>query len=171
MGRQKLAGVTYEIYDFATSPVPTVVMLGGNGVPGKLPRQVAGIPVGRKADALFFLHAARIDRPLDRPPAQKKRFELFHYVVHYADGSQATVPVYSEVGVNNYRQAAVHALPERKSSDETVRGNAVRRGGLFHAMGEPESGKGDPVDRHGIWDRLIERRPRPFGDHCRQRGG
>ena len=61
-GRQTLAGVPFEIYEFPTSPVPTVIMLKGPGVPGSLPDAVAGIPVGRKADALFFLQAARIDR-------------------------------------------------------------------------------------------------------------
>ena len=113
LGKQRFAGVVYDVYDFATSPVPTVVMLGGNGVPGKLPKQVTGIPVGRKADALFFLHAARIDRPMnDQERKEKKRFELFHYTVHYADGSQAIVPVVSQIGVDNYRQDSPRGLPE-----------------------------------------------------------
>jgi beta-galactosidase len=113
LGKQRFAGVPFDIYDFATSPVPTVVMLAGNGVPGKLAKQVTGIPVGRKADALFFLHAARIDRPMnDQERNEKKRFELFHYTVHYGDGSQAIVPVVSQIGVDNYRQDAPHGLPE-----------------------------------------------------------
>ena len=36
-GKQRLAGVPYEIYEFATSPVPTVVMPAGPNVPGNLP--------------------------------------------------------------------------------------------------------------------------------------
>ena len=113
LGKQKFAGVPYNVYEFATSPVPTVVMLDGKGVPGRLPRQVAGIPVGRKADALFFLQAARIDRPMnDQERKQKKRFELFRYVVHYADGSRADVPVFSQIGVDDYRQDSPQALPE-----------------------------------------------------------
>ncbi|MGO9115205.1 MAG: glycoside hydrolase family 2 TIM barrel-domain containing protein [Thermoguttaceae bacterium] len=113
LGKQKFAGVPYDVYDFATSPVPTVVMLAGSGVPGKLPKQVTGIPVGRKADALFFLHAARIDRPMDdNEKKEKKRFELFHYVVHYADGSQTSAPVFSQIGVDHYRQDSPRALPE-----------------------------------------------------------
>ena len=112
LGKQKFAGVPYDVYEFATSPVPTVVMLAGKGVPGALPKQVAGIPVGRKADALFFLHAARIDRPMsDQERKQKKRFELFRYVVHYADGSQADVPVFSQIGVDHYYQDSPRALP------------------------------------------------------------
>jgi beta-galactosidase len=104
-GKQTMAGVEYRVYDFATSPVPTVVMLGGANVPGRLPAEVKGIPVHRTADALFFLMAARIDRP--RSPdevKQGKQYELTRYVVHYKDGRTATIPVYAEVTVGNYRQ-------------------------------------------------------------------
>jgi hypothetical protein len=111
-GRQKLAGVVYDVYDFPTSPVPTVVMLAGNGVPGKLPRAVTGIPVHRQADALFFLQTARIDRRMnDQDWKEKKRYELCRYVVRYADADTATVPVYSETDVDNYRQETPRPLP------------------------------------------------------------
>ncbi len=63
-GRQILAGVPFVIHDFPTSPVPTVIMLGGPDVPGGLPDAVRSIPVNRKADALFFLQAAA-----DRSPS------------------------------------------------------------------------------------------------------
>jgi hypothetical protein len=112
IGKQRLASVTYDIYDFPTSPVPTVLMLAGPGLPGKLPKEVTGIPVGRRADALFFLQAGRINRPMDaRERKEGKRFELMHYVVHYADGTSETVPVMSEIDVDNYRQASPKALP------------------------------------------------------------
>jgi beta-galactosidase len=111
-GRQKLAGVTYDIYDFPTSPVPTVVMPAGNGVPGKLPREVTGIPVHRRADALFFLQTARIDQRMnERDWKEKKRYELCRYVIHYADGETTTVPVHSETDVDNYRQETPRPLP------------------------------------------------------------
>ncbi len=35
--RQTVGGVRFEIYEFHTSPVPTVVMLSGAGMPGSLP--------------------------------------------------------------------------------------------------------------------------------------
>jgi beta-galactosidase len=111
-GKQKLAGVLYDIYDFATSPVPTVVMLAGEGIPGKLPKEVVGIPVGRKADALFFLQAARINQRMnDQERKEKKQFELIKYVVHYSDNTSETVQVYSEVNVDDYRQEVPRALP------------------------------------------------------------
>ena len=39
-GKQTLAGVDYQVYDFPISPVPTVVMFSGPQVPGRLPAEV-----------------------------------------------------------------------------------------------------------------------------------
>jgi beta-galactosidase len=38
-GKQTMAGVDYQVYDFPTSPVPTVVMFSGPQVPGRLPAE------------------------------------------------------------------------------------------------------------------------------------
>jgi beta-galactosidase len=111
-GKQRFGGVPYDVYDFPTSPVPTVVMIDGPNVPGKLPAEVKGLPVGRKADALFFLMAARIDRR--RNPDEIKKgtnFELARFVVHYEDGKTAEVPVYAELQLENYRQRTPIAVP------------------------------------------------------------
>ena len=111
-GRHILAGVPYDVYEFATSPVPTVVMLDGPGVPGKLPAEVKGIPVGRKADALFFLTAARIDkRPTPDDRKKGKQLEVAGLVVHYADGKTADVPLYAGVHVENCRQKDPAPVP------------------------------------------------------------
>ncbi|MBV9851951.1 MAG: hypothetical protein JO250_19980, partial [Armatimonadetes bacterium] len=111
-GRQAFAGVTYNVYNFTTSPVPTAIMLGGSGIPGSLPDHVTGIPVGRKADALFFLQAARIDQR--RSPEDIKngrQFEIADYIVHYDDGQTAKIPIYSEINVDDYRQETPTPLP------------------------------------------------------------
>jgi beta-galactosidase len=111
-GRQTLAGVPYEIYEFRTSPVPTVLMLAGPGVPNKLPSEIRGIPVGRKADAVFFLLAARIDqRRNDREIKDRKQFELARFAVTYADGKTETIPIYSETDVENYKQKESKPIP------------------------------------------------------------
>ncbi len=111
-GEHVLAGVRYNIYEMATSPVPQVLMLGGEGVPGKLPSEIKGIPVGQKADALFFLHTARVDRRLsDQEKRDGKQLELFRYIVRYADGGEVAVPVVSEVQIDDYRQKKPQALP------------------------------------------------------------
>lgn len=111
-GRQKLAGVEFDIYEMPTSPTPQVLMLGGQGVPGNLPREISGIPVNAKADALFFLHAARIDRRMsDLEWSEKKTFVLFKYVVSYSDGKKVEVPIRQEVDVEHYVQKAPAAIP------------------------------------------------------------
>jgi len=92
-GQNRFAGVDYLVRDFQTSPLPSVVVLNGSGranIKG-LPQRVDGIPVGRKADALFFLHTFNQYRAPDarRDPNPV----VFQYVVHYADGQTADVPV------------------------------------------------------------------------------
>lgn len=91
IGEQKLADVTYLIRDFKTSPLPSCIMLQGNG-----PNAVAGaewdvrdIAVNRKANAVFFLHTFNLtdNRKLRQEPM------AFRYVVHYADGQSVDVPV------------------------------------------------------------------------------
>jgi beta-galactosidase len=72
---------------------------------------VTGIPVNRKADALFFLQAARIDGRRNRDEVRDgRKFEMADYVVHYADGQTAKIPIYAEVSVDDYRQKAPAAL-------------------------------------------------------------
>ena len=111
-GIHTFAGVTYNVYEFTTSPVPDCIMLGGANVPGNLAVQVTDIPVNRKATALFFLQAARIDQPLsDRERKEGKRYEMADYIIHYADGQIAKVPIYSEIDVDNYRQERPAAIP------------------------------------------------------------
>jgi len=111
-GRNTYAGVPFVVHEFPTSPVPTVIMLGGDGVPGNLPDAVRGIPVDRRADALFFLHTARADRPLaDWEKREKKRAELCRYVIRYADGESTEVPIYIGEDVDSYKQNDPRAVP------------------------------------------------------------
>ncbi|GAB4459462.1 MAG: hypothetical protein OHK0029_22100 [Armatimonadaceae bacterium] len=111
-GRQTFAGVPFDIYNFATSPVPNAVMLGGSGVPNNLPEAVRGIPVGQKADALFFLQTARLDNRRNRKEVEEgKQFEMARYVVTYEDGKKEIIPLYAETDIDDYRQKDPAALP------------------------------------------------------------
>ncbi len=111
-GKQTFAGVPFTIYDFPTSPVPTAIMLGGPNVPSNLPDAVRGIPVRRKADALFFLQAARLDKRRDeREKREGKKHEMARYVITYEDGKTEIVPVLAEINVDDYRQKTPAALP------------------------------------------------------------
>jgi len=130
-GRTEFAGVTYELLDFKTSPVPSCIMLAGPGAKGQLPNEVKGLKAGCKADALFFLHTLnrakdwRPVKPGDTPPA------VFRYVVHYADGKSAEIPVLYGEGVDHWIGRAPTGLksatvawsapfPGENSPDEAV---------------------------------------------------
>jgi hypothetical protein len=68
--------------------------------------------VNRKADALFFLQAAKVVR--ERSPndiKEGKRYELARYVVHYADGQSQEVPVWAQIDVDNYVQRVPTPVP------------------------------------------------------------
>lgn len=111
-GRQTFAGVPFDIFQFATSPVPTAIMLGGNGIPNNPAQEVKDIPVNRKADALFFLHTARLDARRNNDEIRdRKKFEMLRYVVNYADGQTATIPIYAELDIDDYRQKNPQPLP------------------------------------------------------------
>jgi beta-galactosidase len=104
--------VKFNIYDFATSPVPTAIMLGGEGIPNNPPQEVKDIPIGKKAEALFFLHTARIDQRRNNDDLRdNKKFEMARYIVHYADGQSVTIPIYSEIDIEHYRQETPKAIP------------------------------------------------------------
>ncbi len=107
-GRQTFAGVPFEVYDFPTSPVPTVI-LTGKGAPGG---DLKPIPLSGKADALFFLQAARVDA---RRSAEEVKAgtasELARYVVTYEDGRTAEIPVRAELDVDDAKQVTPAALP------------------------------------------------------------
>ncbi len=101
-GRVRLAGVPYDIVDFRTSPVPSCIMLGGNQANGDLPEQVNDIPIGRKADCLFFLHTYQRARTWRRRRNDKTPPPVFVYVVHYADGQTETVPILYQEGAGHW---------------------------------------------------------------------
>jgi hypothetical protein len=111
-GRQRFAGVIYDIYEMPTSPVPQVLMLGGKGLPEDLPHRITGIPVHAQADALFFLHTARLDKRMnDRDRREHKKYALFKYAIHYADGQTEDVPIYCEIDIDHFVQQHPKALP------------------------------------------------------------
>jgi beta-galactosidase len=130
-GRNTFAGVTYDLVDFKTSPVPSCVMLAGPGAKGKLAKSVT-VKVGGKADSLFFLHTLNKVRDW-QPPQQgsKEPPASFRYVVRYTDGKTAEVPVRlgegvdhwlskSPVGLKNAAVAWAAPFPNDKSGEQAV---------------------------------------------------
>ncbi|MFQ6130566.1 MAG: glycoside hydrolase family 2 TIM barrel-domain containing protein [Armatimonadota bacterium] len=112
VGEQTLANVTYHPVDYSTAPVPDCIMLAARGAPQGLPQAVEGIKVGKRADLLFFLQAARVTRPINedersRIGAPRRAFalpEVARYVLHYADGKTADIPVILEKHVDHWMQ-------------------------------------------------------------------
>lgn len=103
VGQVKLAGVNYVIRDFRTSPVPSCIMLAGPGARGqRLPRELAGLKVGRKADALFFLHTFNQAAQWQPRGRDEQPPVVFEYVVNYADGQSVQVPVVLGRGVAHW---------------------------------------------------------------------
>ncbi len=100
LGRSTFAKVPFEIFDFSTSPAPSCIMLRGEGSQVQDER-VQGLPVQRKADALFFLHTynpgqdvVKWQRAHEKSPSKAGEPPvLFHYLIHYADGKEARAPV------------------------------------------------------------------------------
>jgi hypothetical protein len=76
-GRQTLAGVEFDVRG--------VVQLSIPGWPGRYPERVAGIKVGQPCRRLHFLHATGWVVP--------DGTVIGRYVIHYADGQRAEVPI------------------------------------------------------------------------------
>ncbi len=111
-GKQTFGGVNYNLYEFATSPVPTAIMLGGGGIPNNAPNEVKDIPIGKKADALFFLHTARMDARRNNDEVRdNKKYEMARYTINYADGQSVQLPIYAEIDIDSYRQETPKAIP------------------------------------------------------------
>jgi beta-galactosidase len=111
VGESRIAGVSYLVRDFKTSPLPCAIGLEGAKVKTTLPPAVTGIAIGSKADALFFLHTAKLLKDW-QPPQQGDRTPpaLWSYVIHYADGQQAIAPVRFGDGVANWVQKQPRGL-------------------------------------------------------------
>lgn len=84
LGLQVLARTPFAIIDPAGNGGRSVIALRGTARPA-YPAEVRGIPVGGKARALHLLHTCAWGRP--------DGAEALRYVVHYADGSEESIPV------------------------------------------------------------------------------
>jgi hypothetical protein len=88
-GMQALDGVVWQIEPDEHNEMPNIITLRGRQSEAT-DRDVTAIPVGRKAARLAFLHTAFIAPDLRSAGTE---VTLAEYVVHYADGTQAVIPV------------------------------------------------------------------------------
>lgn len=109
-GKRFMDNVQYHVPDYATAPVPDCIVLGASYVLRDMPKDVRGIPVGKKADVLFFLHSAQISYPISHQQidAMRANPDLYPqaaaYVLNYEDGTSATISVQLERHIQNMRQ-------------------------------------------------------------------
>ncbi|MFP4144210.1 MAG: right-handed parallel beta-helix repeat-containing protein [Phycisphaeraceae bacterium] len=88
-GERAMGGIIWSIKPSDHSSEPTVMALRGHG--GELDNaEIADIKVGKQTDSLAFLHVYHPGPALKDAEAGT---QLFRYVVHYADGSEAVIPV------------------------------------------------------------------------------
>lgn len=109
-GDQCWAGIDWFVAPEGTEP--TVLALGGLGAEGA-PAAITAVPVGRKADTLAFLQTYHVGAALNEAIKEKRDNDLtlFRYVVHYADGSSATVPVIWKQHIDRWQENRVQHLP------------------------------------------------------------
>jgi hypothetical protein len=109
-----------------------------------LPEKVT-IPIGRKFDTLFFLHAGAWCNTDDK--------EFFRYVLHYADGKDVTL----SVGPQNMRDWTAEPVARFQMEQDTF-------STVAQTVKVPQFGRGSvyrmewsaPVDRRGVEIKSIE---------------
>jgi hypothetical protein len=86
-GRRDLCGIPFELLDSKGGAASCVMLEAAARVDRALPTEAEGIPVGRRAASLVFLHALpEAMEPGEEAPA-------FTYRIHYDDGASAEFPV------------------------------------------------------------------------------
>lgn len=90
LGRQKAAGVLFEIIDPAKNGGKSCIVLRGTERPN-FPDAARGIPVNGRFSRLFFLHTAAWDGA-----------EAGRYRMHYADGSTVDYPLIPGVNIGDW---------------------------------------------------------------------
>jgi hypothetical protein len=111
MGRRWVSGNTFSHVIDSSDAAPFTY-------PPGLQKEVRGIPIGTKADVLFFLHTAYVTRPLNQRERERlhdrrrpfERPEIARYVLNYADGTTAVIPVMLETLVDHWLQESLRPL-------------------------------------------------------------
>jgi len=140
-GERRLGGVPFRILDGAKS---LVVLKSANRLAGDMPEK-AEIAIGRKFDTIFFLHAtAWCPRGGD---------EVFHYVIHYADGKDVTLKVTGN-NLADWTADPTSRFPLEDATfstvAETVKVPQFRQGSVYRMEWSA------PLERRGVEIKSIE---------------
>jgi hypothetical protein len=82
--RKTLKGIPFRL-DGVILVGPGESSSGPTGEPAPVVKKVEGIPVGHKAESLYFLHATHW--------GAMSGAKIGAYIIHYADGSQVEIPI------------------------------------------------------------------------------
>ncbi len=85
----------FKIPDPRKNNGKSVISLKGDTHGVKLPSKIDGVKVGAKADRLWLLHTAGWTPP-------QPTMEVGRYIVHYEDGTTATIPVRFNIGISDW---------------------------------------------------------------------
>jgi hypothetical protein len=107
-GERKFGGVPFKILE---PPRSIVVLKSAMRVQGDLPAKIV-IPVGRKVDRLFFLHACAWTAPEGQ--------EAFRYVLHFKDGAAEPIPVIAGQRVTDWAREPVRRFLAEEGTFTTV---------------------------------------------------
>ena len=127
-GMQTLAGVPFQV----AAPQCAIALYSTSVGNSGLPRAVKGIKVGKKADALFFLH----DTAYGSGRCQ------FRYVVHYEDGGSVEVPIMLDEHVSDW-----WLDPGQSEAGEAM----VKAGAFLAWKGQNPMTKAKKIGGVGIW--------------------
>jgi len=140
-GERRLGGVPFRLGD---GPRSIVVLRSVNRTAGDLPERVT-IPIGKKLDTLFFLHAAAW--------CPRGGDEAFRYLIHYADGKDVTLPVTGNMLADWTADPVVRFPLENDTFTtvaETVKNAQFRQGSIYRMEW------GAPLERRGVEIKSIE---------------
>jgi beta-galactosidase len=84
--RMEFAGQPFRLIDPARNSGHAIISLRGTGHGARLPDAIRAIPVARRADTLWLLHAASWASP-------KVHQNVARITVHYADATTAAIPI------------------------------------------------------------------------------
>ena len=141
-GDRRLGGVMFRLLPDTGNAV--IALKSENRPKGDMPDKVT-IPIGKKLDTLFFLHAcAWTPNGAD---------EAFHYVIHYADGKDVTLTV-SGNNIKDWIADGVARFPLEENTVstvvETVKNTQYKQGSLYRMEWSC------PLDRRGVEIKSID---------------
>jgi Beta-galactosidase trimerisation domain/Beta-galactosidase len=129
-GKFTYAGVPFTILDPAKNGGKSCIVLGGCDIKF-LPRESAGIPVGRKAKTLYFLHTGAWAAGTG---------PFFDYEITYSDGSSATFTVHGREECADW----VNCKPISNGTlawENVIKSNGIAIGAYATRWVNPEPGK------------------------------